>query len=164
MATNFEVIDADGHITEEDSQMKGYMDAPYRDRGAVLYPRDNWDRSLGGTLGTRAKDARSWLDAMDKGGVSTAVLYPTNGLSIGWIREPDYAVALCKAWNDFVSEEFQKVSPRLKGVALVAFQNVSEAVKELRRAVNELKLPGVMLPAVGLRKPLAKLFQLRFAR
>ena len=39
-------------------------------------------------------------------------------------------------------------------MALVPFQDVPEAVKELRRAVNELKLPGVMLPAVGLRLPL----------
>ena len=154
MAREFEVIDADGHITEEDSQIKAYMEAPYRDRGAVFYPRDNWDRSLGGTLGRRARDAKSWLDAMDRGGLSTAVLFPTNGLSIGWIREPDYAVALCKGWNNFVSEEFQKVSPRLKGVALVPLQEVSEAVKELRRAVQELGLVGVMLPAVGLRKPL----------
>ena len=86
---NFEVIDADGHITEEDGQLKKYMDSRYVNRAATLTPRDSWDRSLGGTLGTRAKDAKSWLDAMDKGGVSTAVLYPTNGLSVGWIREPD---------------------------------------------------------------------------
>ncbi|HEY7221260.1 MAG TPA: amidohydrolase family protein, partial [Candidatus Binatia bacterium] len=154
MATHFEVIDADGHITEEDSQLKKYMEARYRDRAATLTPRDSWDRSLSGKLGTRARDAKSWLDAMDKGGVSTAVLYPTNGLSVGWIREPDVAVAYAKAWNDFCSEEFQKVSPRLKCVALVPFQDVPEAVKELRRAVTELKLVGLMLPAVGLRLPL----------
>lgn len=154
MARDIEVIDADGHITEEDSQMKEFLEAPYRDRRAILYPSDNWDRSLGGTLGTRAKDAQSWLNAMDSGGLSTAVLFPTSGLSIGWIREPDYAVALCKAWNNFVSEKFQRVSPRLKGIALVPLQDPSEAVKELRRAIKDLKLVGVMLPAVGLRKPL----------
>ena len=64
MTTNFEVIDADGHITEEDSQLKKYMEAKYRDRAATLTPRDSWDRSLSGKLGTRAKDAKSWLDAM----------------------------------------------------------------------------------------------------
>jgi len=154
MANNFEVIDADGHITEEDAQLKKYMDSRYINRAATLTPRDSWDRSLGGTLGTRAKDAKSWLDAMDKGGVSTAVLYPTNGLSVGWIREPDVAVAYSKAWNDFCAEEFQKVSPRLKCVALAPFQDVPEAVKELRRAVRELKLVGLMLPAVGPRLPL----------
>ena len=154
MAKDLEVIDADGHITEEEGQLKEYMEPPYRNRGAVLYPRDNWDRSLGGTLGTRARDAKSWLGAMDEGGLSKAVLFPTEGLGIGWIREPDFAVALCKAWNDFVSEEFQKVSPRLKGIALVPMQDIPEAVKELRRAITELKLVGAMLPAVGLRKPL----------
>ena len=154
MATGYDVIDADGHITEEDWQLRNYMEAPYCNRQATLYPQDNWDRSLGGTLGATAKDANSWLDAMDAGGVSTAVLYPTGGLGIGWVREPDFAVAVCKAWNNFVVEAFQKASPRLKGVALVPLQDVSEAVKELRRAVQELGLVGVMLPAVGLRQPL----------
>src|SRR2546425_2692548 len=88
MANHFEVIDADGHITEEDSQLKKYMDARYRDRAATLTPRDSWDRSLSGTLGTRARDAKSWLGAMDKGGVSTAVLYPTNGLSVAGYASP----------------------------------------------------------------------------
>ncbi len=154
MAKDYDVIDADGHITEEDNQLRDYMEAPYRNRQATIYPRDNWDRSLGGTLGEVAADAKTWLDAMDKGGVSTAVLFPTGGLGIGLIREPDFAVAVCKAWNNFVSEAFQKVSPRLKGVALVPFQDIPEGVKELRRAVQELGLVGVMLPAVGLRQPL----------
>jgi hypothetical protein len=68
MANKFEVIDADGHITEEDNQLKKYMEAKYRDRAATLTPRDSWDRSLSGKLGTRARDAKSWLEAMDKGG------------------------------------------------------------------------------------------------
>jgi len=45
MANSFEVIDADGHITEEDNQLKKYMEAKYRDRAATLTPRDSWDRS-----------------------------------------------------------------------------------------------------------------------
>jgi hypothetical protein len=50
MATGYDVIDADGHITEEDWQLRHYMEAPYCNRQATLYPQDNWDRSLGGTL------------------------------------------------------------------------------------------------------------------
>ncbi len=153
MAINFEVIDADGHITEEDAQLKKYMPKAYVKRAATLTPRDSWDRSFSGKLGTRAGDAKSWLDAMDKGSVSTAVLYPTNGLSVGWIREPDVAVQYCQAWNDFCSEEFQKVSPRLKCVALVPFQDVPEAVKELRRAVTGTKT--CRLDAAGSRPALA---------
>ena len=153
MKSDIEVIDADGHITETEGQLREYMEAPYRNRSAI-YPSDQWDRSLGGTLGARAKDAKSWLDAMDSGGLSTAVLFPTAGLSFGWVREPDVAVALAKAYNNFVAERFQKVNPRLKGVALVPLQDVPEGVKEARRAIKELGLVGIMLPAVGLRKPL----------
>ena len=54
MAKDVEVIDADGHITETDSQLKKYMESPWVDRTSTLYPIDNWDRSIGGTLGTRA--------------------------------------------------------------------------------------------------------------
>ena len=154
MEANPEIIDADGHVTETDDQLRPYMQSPYRDRKAVFYPRDNWDRSLGGTLGTRARDAKSWLKAMDEGGLSTAVLFPTDGIGFGWIREPDFAVSLAKAYNDFFTEEFTKTSPRLKGVALIPFQDVPEGVKELRRAVKELGMVAGMLPAVGLRQPL----------
>ena len=110
MAKDVEVIDADGHITETDTQLKKYMESPWVDRTSTLYPIDNWDRSIGGTLGTRAADAKTWLNAMDEGGLTTAYLYPTGGLGIGWIREPDLAVSLCKAWNDFVSEESLEMS------------------------------------------------------
>ena len=69
MSAQFEVIDADGHITEEDGQLKKYMPEKYVKRVATLTPRDSWDRSLSGKLGTRARDAMSWLDTMHKGGV-----------------------------------------------------------------------------------------------
>src|SRR5258705_7417077 len=120
MTTNFEIIDADGHITEEDSQLKKYMEAKYRDRAATLTPRDSWDRSLSGKLGTRAKDAKSWLDAMDKGRLSTAVLYPTNGLSVGWIREPDVAGQNFPGREEFFFGKVLKNRPPPLKVALCA--------------------------------------------
>lgn len=157
MAEDFEVIDADGHITEREEELKEFMEYPYRNRRARLFPSGggNWDRSVFGRLGgATAKDAKSWLAAMDRGGVSAAVLFPTGCLGFGWVREPDYAVALAKAYNNFVTEKFQKVSPRLKPVALIPLQDVLEGARELQRAVEELGLVGAMLPAVGLRKPL----------
>ncbi|NIO08199.1 MAG: amidohydrolase family protein, partial [Deltaproteobacteria bacterium] len=154
MARSFEVIDADGHITDTDVKVKEYLEAPYRNRRVAIYPSDNWDRSLAGTLGASAKDAKSWLDVMDQAELTTSVLFPTSGLGFGWLREPDFTVAVARAYNNFVAEEFQKASPRLKGVALVPMVDVSEGVKELRRAIKELGMVGVMLPAIGLRKPL----------
>ncbi len=153
-----EVIDADGHIIEPTEQLAAYIDPAYREYGAMpghrgYYPSDAWDRSVRGTLGEPAGDAKAWLEAMDRGGLASAVLYPTSGLGIGWVREPDFAVALCRAYNDFLHQEIMLKSPRLKGVALLPLQEAPEAVKELRRA-KDLGFVGAMLPAVGLRKPL----------
>lgn len=153
-----EIIDADGHVTEPSEQLARYIDPAYRDYGPSsgargYYPTDSWDRSVRGTLGASAPDAKSWLGALDRGGVDTTVLYPTGGLSIGWIREPDFAVALCRAYNDFFHHEFILKSPRLKGVSLLPLQDPDAAVAELRRA-HGLGCVGAMLPAVGLRKPL----------
>ena len=155
----FPVNDADGHITETTEQLRPYFDGRHGERGhwagrRSYYPEDGWDRSLGGQLGSSVNDAKSWLKVMDDGGLETAVLYPTAGLAIGWVREPDFAVALCRAYNNFVQQEFLTVSPRLKAVALLPFQDVPEAVKELRRAVTELGMSGAFAPAVGLRLPL----------
>jgi uncharacterized protein len=153
------VIDADGHITESTEQVRPYFEGNYGEMGHwaqrhTYYPDDGWDRSLGGRLGGRASDAKTWLRHMDEGGVATAVLYPTAGLGIGWVREPDFAVALCRAYNNFLHQEFLTVSPRLKAVALIPFQDPAEAVKELRRSVTELGMVGAFAPAIGLRLPL----------
>lgn len=152
------VIDGDGHITETTEQLAAYIDPAYREYGPQpgargYFSTDGWDRSVRGTLGHSAGDAKTWLETMDQGGLEAAVLFPTGGLGIGWVREPDFAVALCRAYNDFFHQEFMPQSPRLKGVALLPLQDVSEAVAELRRA-RQMGFVGAMLPAVGLRKPL----------
>ena len=153
------VVDADGHITESTEQLRPYFEGRQGERGhwagrRSYYPEDGWDRSLGGRLGSNVNDAKTWLGIMDEGGLDTTVLYPTAGLGIGWVREPDFAVALCRAYNNFLHQEFLAVSPRVKGVALLPFQDVPEAVKELRRAVTDLGMVGAFAPAVGLRLPL----------
>ncbi len=144
-------IDADGHVRDNEASYRKYMEAPYNQRLVLTTAGggDGFDRPLLGSLGRQQISAQDWLDALDAGGVETTVLYPTAGLNVGFIREADYAVAFCRAYNNFLAEEFIKVSPRLKGVALLPLQDVGEAVKELRRAVNELHMVGANLPADG---------------
>src|SRR5207244_12717942 len=116
------IRDADGHVTETQDQIVKYLDEPYRRRpsGAFFYPWDGWDRRLLGTLGDWAGDAETWLRALDKGGVDQTVLYPTLGLFLSFLRDRQWAVALCRAYNTFLHEHFVKVSPRLQAVALRA--------------------------------------------
>jgi predicted TIM-barrel fold metal-dependent hydrolase len=145
------VLDADGHVTETQDQIVQYLDEPYRRRpaGALFYPSDGWDRRLLGTLGDWASDAETWLRALDKGGVDQTVLYPTLGLFVSFLRDRQWAVALCRAYNTFLHEHFVKVSPRLQAVALLPVQDPDAAAVELQRAVRELGLVGAMLAADG---------------
>jgi predicted TIM-barrel fold metal-dependent hydrolase len=148
---NDPVIDADGHVTESTEQVAKYLDDPYRRRplGFPFYPSDGWDRRLLGTLGELGGDAETWLRAMDKGGIETAVLYPTLGLFMSFLKDREWAVALCRAYNTFLHEEFIKASPRLKAVALLPVQEPEACAPELRRAVTQLGLVGAMLSADG---------------
>ena len=88
---------------------------------------------------------------MDSGGLETVVLYPTAGLSVGYLGEQDYAAAWCRAYNDYLSEEYLKASPRFKGVALLPLQEPAEAAKELGVARR------ISIPSIGLESGVEEL-------
>jgi predicted TIM-barrel fold metal-dependent hydrolase len=148
---SYPILDADGHVTESYEQLAKYLDAPYRRRplNTPLFPQDGWDRRLLGTLGDVAGDADTWLRALDSGGMDTAVLFPTLGLFMSFLKDRAWAVALCRAYNTLLAEEFLRRSPRLRAVALLPVQDPEAATKELTRAVTELGMCGAMLAADG---------------
>jgi uncharacterized protein len=145
------VIDADGHVTESQEQIARYLDEPFRRRPITqfFYPWDGWDRRLLNTFGDLAGTADAWQKALDKGGMESAVLYPTLGLFMSFLKDRQWAVALCRAYNTFLHEEFVKKTKRLQAVALLPVQAPEACAPELRRAVRELGLCGAMLPADG---------------
>ncbi|GIX46214.1 MAG: hypothetical protein KatS3mg131_0425 [Candidatus Tectimicrobiota bacterium] len=105
------VIDADGHIRETDVLLD-YVEPPYR-RASLreLFPSDGWDRHLQGRLWIDVPDAAAWLRAMAQGGMERAVLFPTFGLFHSFIRDPDVAVAVSRAYNTYVAEHYR--TPRV---------------------------------------------------
>src|SRR5213076_1617697 len=101
------VLDADGHVTESAAQLVKYMDAPFRDRQLVfpIVPADGWDRRLITKYHDTAATADAWLRALDKGGMEQAVLFPTLGLFMSFLKDRAWAVQFCRAYNTFRSEE-----------------------------------------------------------
>jgi predicted TIM-barrel fold metal-dependent hydrolase len=57
--------------------------------------------------------------------------------------EPALSAAICAAYNDWLAEYCSYAPERLKGVALIPLQEPNLAVKELRRAREELGLVGI---------------------
>src|SRR2546428_12247855 len=109
-----------------------------------FFPQDGWDRRLMGTKGNWAGDGKSWAEALDAGGMSIGVLYPTLGLFMPFLRDAEWAVVLSRAYNTMLYEDGTSQSPRLKGVALLPLQEPPAAARELERSVSELGFVGGM--------------------
>lgn len=141
-------IDADGHVRDTDEDVRRYLPAPYNERPRLSAnsPRDGFDNTLGGRLGTREVDTGVWLDALERGRLDVAVLFPTGSLGAGWLREPDFAAARMAAYNDWLFDTYLQADSRFKGMALLPVQDPPQAARELRRCVEHLGMLGGMLP------------------
>ena len=146
---SFEIVDADGHVTETWEQIARHLDEPYRKRPLLtpLFPQDGWDRRLIGTKGNWAGDGKSWTEALEAGGMAMAVLYPTLGLFLPFLRDAEWAVALARAYNTMLYKDLTSQNPRLRGVALLPLQDPAASARELERCVGELGFVGGMLSA-----------------
>jgi predicted TIM-barrel fold metal-dependent hydrolase len=93
----------------------------------------------------RGFDAASQLAGMDQEGIDVAVLYPSFGLFALATDglDPALALAIARAYNDWLAG-FCSVDPnRLKAVAMVPRQDPVGAAAEATRAVQELGMVGV---------------------
>ncbi|MBM4259205.1 MAG: amidohydrolase [Deltaproteobacteria bacterium] len=160
---SFDIMDADGHVYEKDSELFTYLEPPYAGEQSVLafpfWPTiDGFHR--GAMLGrlnihkSLETNASIWLNFLDQAGIAQTVLYPTAGLTCGFIKDPEWAIAVTQAYNNWLFDRYCRESPRLLGMALIPLQDPSAAVQELRRAVTKLGMVGAVLPATGLRFPL----------
>jgi uncharacterized protein len=152
-----QIIDADGHVYD-----RAYMEeiAKYMPKGAQssqIFPAlDHLHHYyIGGSRGGGIRPPiinpgpEQWVQFLDKTGIEWSVLYPTAGLAVGRIASMHWAIAACRAYNNWLFESFLNSSSRLKGMALIPVQDVDSAVGELRRAVTELGMCGAMLPSNG---------------
>ena len=153
------IIDADGHLFEDPEGISALMPPGYRERGPfelgrlfppldhlhsaslIQLPPGSFERS--GTDG--------WKRFMGAAGISASVLYPTSALAYGKIVSIDWAIAVCRAYNDWVYDAYMQNDSRFKGMALIPMQDPEAAVAELRRSVEELGFVGAMLPSTGLK-------------
>jgi len=153
------VIDGDGHIWEDEQGVIDHLEGKYEGikLGSVFHPWPSLDgryRIPPGGLAAPQTSAKIWGEFLDVTGIEQTVVYPTGGLAHGLIQDRLWAVALSRAYNNWLCETYIKADPRIKSMALLPVQDVGEAVVELRRGVEKLGLSGGLLPAVTYtRKP-----------
>lgn len=138
------IIDADGHVTESAEVLRKYLREENRRR--PLFASEGWDRRFGGALGKNNHDPHVQLADMDAEGIDVQVIYPSSLLSLSATKETGVAVDAARAYNDWLAEFCATNPGRLKGVGVVALQDVGAAIEEARRAVNQLGHVAIMMP------------------
>ena len=164
MAQRFSIIDADGHVMEPPDMWRRFIDPAFRDRAPGLVQAPDGRARLGtdGRLSPRANaisaamlarfaadtrqrlgvyqaagyDAESQVRALDAGGVAVSFLYPTQGLYVAAVDDldPALAIAICRAYNDWILEFCAYAPDRLRPVGmLVALHDPGAAVAETAR-------------------------------
>ncbi len=83
------------------------------------------------------------LEHMDREGIDHQVVYGSITLAFSSLVDDELAVALCRAYNDYIHEDTAAYRDRLHPVAVLPLQAPDEAVREMRRCVEELGMPSV---------------------
>jgi predicted TIM-barrel fold metal-dependent hydrolase len=168
-ALDHPVIDADGHGIEYLPWFRDLL----RDEGGPSAV-DAWKVVEHGAAHTRALDATtkralgvfrvSWwglpaentldratamlpgllYDRLDELGIDVAVVYPTYGLTVMGLDDPDLRVAAARAFNTYYAQAYAPFRDRLEPVAIVPTYAPDEAVDVLVHAAQTLGLRPVM--------------------
>jgi uncharacterized protein len=152
------LVDADGHVIEDLSAIREYLPERWQrnvaTRALGVFPGLD---HLHHYLATSPDGAfnptgfAEWVAFLDALQLDAAVLFPTRGLAFGTLTDAELAVGTAMAYNDWLSDAYTKLDPRLKGIGLIPVQDPEAAADELRRMVNELGFVGALLPARGLK-------------
>ncbi len=165
------VVDADGHVVEP---MAAWDPVPERHRPTVHRDSGGYEHVVVGdkeilavplgslaTPGARFSDPASFrsleealpggsdpkarLADMDTEGIDQAVLFPSVGLYFWALEDPEAAVAIARAYNNWLASYCSADPGRLFGAAMVPAQDPAAAAAELRRAHDELGFPAAFV-------------------
>ena len=157
-------IDADGHVHEDNLMFTDYLDPAFRSRtqGWALNADKNRRFIVDGgehppfprEISVRKPmPPESRIKVLDKERIRLAVLFPSAALTAGYMA-PDFAHAVMRAYNRWMSDWCGAFPDRLKFAAPTALYDIDEAIREARRAVGELGAVAVSVrpnPAAGKR-------------
>jgi uncharacterized protein len=174
-APGYRLVDSDSHINEPPDLWTSRVPAKYRDRAPRMEhfeQGDAWvlegvkdpinfgsNAAAGIPLAERSAwvrwedirpggyDPKARLLEMDVDLVDAAVLYPTPRISHLMIAnpDPDFHLAMVRAYNDWLSEYAEHDPSRLGGIMLIPNRGVDAAVAEIERVIDRPGMVGCLL-------------------
>lgn len=172
----YTLIDADAHVNEPPNLWIDRVPQAFRDRAPRmehLEQGDGWildgvdgaiNFGLNAAAGLPVAEQQPWvrweeiraggydpkarLDEMDADRIDAAVLYPTPRLShyLFGTQDPEFHLALVRAYNDWLLEFVAENPARLGAIALVPNRGLDMAAAEIERVAAQ---PGVVGALVG---------------
>jgi hypothetical protein len=82
------------------------------------------------------------LAHMDREGIDVQVIYGSLTLTFASLIDRDLAVALCRAYNDYIRDDCEPYRTRMVPIGVLPLQDVAEAVREMQRAPRHLSDPS----------------------
>ena len=117
------VIDGDGHIAEVEDEINDFLEAPYRGRRSIFPLFPSLDGRIRRKYGMAPTSAAIWSELLDAMGLEATVVYPTAGLSLGLIQDPEWAATVARGYNSWLAATYLQADARIKGVALLPPQD-----------------------------------------
>lgn len=168
-ALDHPVIDADGHgieylpwfrdllrdegganavdawdVVENGARLSRTLDVPTK-RALGVFRVSWWGLPADNTLDRAAAMLPALLyERLDELGIDVAVCYPTYGLTVMGLDDPDLRVAAARAFNTYYAQAYAGLRDRLEPVAIVPTYAPDEAITVLEHAVDTLGLRAIM--------------------
>ncbi|MGH8011354.1 MAG: amidohydrolase family protein [Candidatus Binataceae bacterium] len=137
MPEGYEVIEIDGHEITDNGP--GRKRVKVGATGAIGARQGDVSVHIRYAEGRRGGfDPHARIVDMDEESIDAAFLYPSLGLFLGAISEPEFAAAVCRAYNRWLADYCQPYPERLFGVAMLPMQSIDLAIGEMRFAAEKL--------------------------
>jgi predicted TIM-barrel fold metal-dependent hydrolase len=156
------IIDVDVHAHDMPAALAPYIEMPWRKTlehlatvperyldvpgyAPSLAPWPSFPNS-GGDRRNTVNSAAQMRQDLDDLGVDIAVIFPDYLLKHAAIKQDDYAVAVARAYNRWLVDEWLTEDNGLKGALLAPHHSPEAAAAEIRRYANHPHVAGVYLP------------------
>ncbi|MCH8090008.1 MAG: amidohydrolase [Chloroflexi bacterium] len=173
---DYRVISSDSHVAEPELFYRERVPAEYRHRTPHIEERDGGQYRVvegrkprrldlaeaqltdedmerewrkGGSGGT---DIQYRISDQERDGVSAEVVYPDYTLWLFSSPDPQYQLAVAKAYNDWAIELFGPYAERFAPAAVIPVADIPAAVGEIER-VSRLGYRIINIPAVMSKRP-----------
>jgi predicted TIM-barrel fold metal-dependent hydrolase len=156
------IVDVDVHVNETPAALIPYCEMPWRKSLEALTEIPQGYLDIPGfaqamapwppfpnSSGKRRKTVHSAAEMrkdLDDLGIDIGVLFPDHFLFHAALQQPDYAVALARAYNRWLSEEWLSDNNGLKGAVLAPHHDPLAAAAEIRTYARHKNVAAIYLP------------------